>query len=79
MVLNFFVRTGTTCHPHSKDNNNLVISCLSQVIRPVNVDPDIDKANGHKTVAFDGHFTMNEHISRTPGNKTEQTPLSGQK
>lgn len=56
MVLNYSVCIGTTCYPHSMDNNNLAISSLSPIIQQVNVDPNTDRANGHKMVASSSHL-----------------------
>lgn len=78
MVLNHFECRGTS-YPHSEDNDNLVISNLSQGIHQVNIDPNVYKAKGHKMVALNGHFAIDEHISETPSSKREQMPLLGQK
>lgn len=83
MTLNFFVfvylYTGTTCYPHSKDNNNLVISSLSQVIHQVNVDPDIDKASSHKMVALNGHFYNRRTHLQDSQQQKNQMPSLGKK
>lgn len=56
MVLNHSVHRGTAFYPHLEDNDNLVISNLSQGIHQVNIDHNVDKANGHKMVAPNGYF-----------------------